>query len=115
MKRGEVWTVEGGADYTGKPRPAVIVQDDEFGSTRSATICIFTTNPAEAPLFRIRVAPTDENGLRESSALMVDKLTTVPKEKLGARIGRLDAKDIVRMNQAILVFLGLAQSSRKGT
>jgi mRNA interferase MazF len=113
MKRGEVWTVAGGADYTGKPRPSVIVQDDDFDSTRSITICIFTTNPAEAPLFRIRVEPTDENGLREPSALMVDKLTTVPKEKLGTRIGRLEAKDIVRMNQAILVFLGLARASRE--
>ena len=112
MKRGEVWTVAGGADYAGKPRPAVVVQDDDFESTRSITICLFTTDPTEAPLFRIRVEATDENGLRESSALMVDKLTTVPRDKLGARIGRLEVGDVVRMNQAILVFLGLARSQR---
>ena len=112
MKRGEVWTVSGGADYAGKPRPAVIVQDDEFDGTRSITICILTTNPVEAPLFRIRLEPSAENGLREPSSLMVDKLTTVPKDKVGSRIGRLAAKDIMRMNQAILVFLGLARSPR---
>ena len=112
MKRGEVWTVAAGADYAGKPRPAVVVQDDDFDSTRSITICLFTTDPTEAPLFRIRVDATEENGLRESSALMVDKLTTVPRERLGARIGRLELGDVVRMNQAILVFLGLARSQR---
>jgi mRNA interferase MazF len=112
VKRGEVWTVAGGADYTGKPRPAVVVQDDDFEKTRSITICLFTTDPTEAPLFRIRVEPSEENGLRESSALMVDKIATVPRDKLGARIGRLEASDILRMNQAILVFLGLARSQR---
>jgi mRNA interferase MazF len=109
-----VWTVAGGADYTGKPRPAVVVQDDDFDGTRSITICLFTTDPTEAPLFRIRVEPSEENGLRQSSALMVDKLTTVPREKVGARIGRLETSDVLRMNQAILVFLGLARSQRAG-
>ncbi|MEX2583636.1 MAG: type II toxin-antitoxin system PemK/MazF family toxin [Gemmatimonadota bacterium] len=112
MKRGEIWTVAGGADHAGKPRPAVIVQDDEFDATRSITMCVFTTNPAEAPLFRIRVEPNERNGLRTASSLMVDKLTTVPKEKLGSRIGRLDDEDTVRLNQALLVFLGLARSTR---
>ena len=102
----------GGADYTGKARPAVVVQDDDFAKTRSITICLFTTDPTEAPLFRIRVEPSEENGLREASALMVDKVTTVPRDKLGVRIGRLDASDVLRMNQAILVFLGLARSQR---
>lgn len=107
-----MWTVAAGADYAGKPRPAVVVQDDDFESTRSITICLFTTDATEAPLFRIRVEASEENGLRESSALMVDKLTTVPRDTLGARIGRLEVGDIVRMNQAILVFLGLARSRR---
>jgi mRNA interferase MazF len=112
MKRGEIWTVAGGAGYAGKPRPAVIVQDDDFDATRSITICAFTTDPIEAPLFRIRIQPGARNGIREECSLMVDKLTTVPKEKVGSRIGRLDDEDVLRLNQAILVFLGLARSSR---
>lgn len=112
MRRGEVWTVSGGSDYTGKPRPAVIIQDDDFDATKSITVCAFTTDPTEAPLFRIRVDANDRNGLQAQSSLMVDKITTVPKGKLGSRIGRLDDEDIVRLNQAILVFLGLARSSR---
>jgi mRNA interferase MazF len=112
MKRGDIWTVSGGADYTGKPRPAVIVQDDDFDATQSITVCAFTTDPTEAPLFRIPIEPTDGNGLRAASSIMVDKVTTVPKTKLGERVGRLDDQDIIRLNQAILVFLGLARSLR---
>lgn len=112
MRRGDVWTVSGGGDYAGKPRPAVIVQDDVFDATASITICAFTTDPAEAPLFRLPVEPSQRNGLRVSSKLMVDKITTVPKLKLGERIGRLDNEDVVRLNRAVMVFLGLASSPR---
>lgn len=112
MRRGEVWTIAGGGDYTGKPRPAVIVQDDSFDATASITICAFTTDPTDAPLFRIRVEPSEQNGLRAPSQLMVDKLTTISKERLGSKIGRLDDEDLVRLNRAILVFLGMAGSSR---
>ncbi len=107
MKRGEVWTVSG-AGYAGKPRPAVIVQDDRFDATASVTVCVFTTDETEAPLFRLPVMPSDRNGLRSVSRLMVDKLTTVSKERLGDRTGRLDDEDVVRLKRAMLVFLGLA-------
>jgi mRNA interferase MazF len=114
MRRGEVWTVSGGKDYAGKPRPVVIVQDDAFDATDSITICAFTTAPTEAPLFRLSVEPSERNGLRSAFRLMVDKITTVPKSKVGERIGRLDAEDVVRLNQAVMVFLGLAVSPRTG-
>jgi|TARA_Y100000294_G_scaffold175379_2_gene195342 mRNA interferase MazF len=107
MRRGEVWTVSG-PGYAGKPRPAVVVQDDRFDATASITICVFTTDETEAPLFRIPVTPSERNGLRSLSRLMVDKLTTVSKERIGDRIGHLDDADVMRMNRAILVFLGLA-------
>ena len=108
MRRGDIHTVAGGKDYVGKPRPAVIVQDDSFDATESITICAFTTDPTEAPLFRLRVEPNERNGLRGTCRLMVDKITTVPKAKIGAHIGRLDDEDILRLNRAVLVFLGLA-------
>jgi mRNA interferase MazF len=112
VKRGEVWTVAGGKDYAGKPRPVVVIQDDSFDATDSVTVCAFTTDPTEAPLFRLAIAPTERNGLRAESRLMVDKITTIPKAKAGARIGRLDDEDMVRLNQAAIVFLGLALSPR---
>jgi mRNA interferase MazF len=114
MRRGEVWTVSGGKDYAGKPRPAVIVQDDSFDATDSITICAFTTDPTDAPLFRLVVEPNERNGLRFPCCLMVDKITTVPKAKIGEHVGRLDDEDMVRLNQAMTVFLGMAVSPRTG-
>lgn len=112
MKRGEIWTVAGGKDYARKPRLVVIVQDDLFDSVDSITICAFTSEETQAPLFRVPVIPNEHNGLRRPCRLMVDKITTAPKSKIGERVGRLDAEDVVRLNQAILVFLGLAGPSR---
>jgi mRNA interferase MazF len=108
VKRGDIWTVGGGRDYAGKPRPAVIVQEDRFDATASVTICGFTTDPTDAPLFRLPVEPTERNGLRAPCRLMVDKLTTVPRAKIGSRVGRLDDEDMLRLNRAVVVFLGLA-------
>lgn len=113
MKRGEIWTIAGGKDHAGKPRPAVIIQDDSFDATNSITLCAFTTDDSEAPLLRLPVTPTEQNGLRAPCRLMIDKITTTPKSKLGARIGQLDEATILRLNQAMLVFLGLAASSRR--
>jgi len=111
VKRGEVWTVAGGPDYAGKPRPVVIVQDDRFDATASVTICAFTTDATPAPLFRLAIEPNSQNGLKAVSCLMADKITTVPKTKLGTHIGRLDNEDVMRLNRAMMVFLGLAGAS----
>lgn len=108
MKRGEVWTVAGGGDYAGKPRPALIIQDDSFAHTQSVTVCLFTTDATDAPLMRIVVAPDPANGLRELSRLMIDKLTTVPRARLGVRLGRVDDAVLTQVARATFVFLGLA-------
>jgi mRNA interferase MazF len=114
MRRGEIWTIAGGKDYAGKPRPVVVVQDNSFDATDSITVCAFTTDPTDAPLFRLIVEPNERNGLRSTCRLMVDKITTVSKAKVGSRAGRLDDEDMVRLNQAMMVFLGMAASARGG-
>ncbi|MGH3522785.1 MAG: type II toxin-antitoxin system PemK/MazF family toxin [Mycobacterium sp.] len=108
MRRGEVWTTAGGKDYAGKPRPVVIVQDNRFDGTDSVTVCALTTDPTEAPLLRIAVIPGEGNGLRQSSRLMVDKIATVSRAKLGARIGRLTDAEMLAVGRALVVFLGIA-------
>lgn len=113
MKRAEIWTVSGGASYPGKPRPAAaaaaVVRSDIFETADSVTLCPLTSDRSVAPSVRVAVLPDDENGLREHSHIMADKITTVLKTKLGKRLGRLSSNDMTRLDRALLVFLGLAE------
>ena len=115
MRRGEIWTVSGGRNYAGKGRAAVILQDDSFSGTASITICAFTTDPTDAPLFRLPIATRPTMGSGPRHAVWWTKSPRCPKTRSGKRIGRLSHADIVRLNQAIVVFLGLATSPRTGT
>ena len=86
----------------------MIVQDDRFEHSNSVTVCAMTSDPTDAPLFRVVLTPTSENGLHEACRIMVDKITTVRRERLSRRIGALSAKDMREIDRAILVFLGIA-------
>lgn len=92
----------------GKPRPVVIVQDDRFDSTASVTVCPLTTRQVEAPLIRLDVEPTATTGIERPSQIMVDKVTTMPRANVHAQLGRLADDDLVRLDRALVVFLGLA-------
>lgn len=109
MKRGELWTVAGGPGVAGKPRPALIVQDDAYRETTTVTICPVTTDETEAPGLREALLPDRNKGLGKPSHVMIDKIVTVPRARLGKRIGAASAKDMARIDLPLLVFLGLAQ------
>jgi mRNA interferase MazF len=111
LTRGEIYAAAARGAYTGKPRPVLIVQDDRFDATASVTVCPFTTNPVDAPLLRIPVEPSKDNGLDRPSSLMVDKITTVPRSSLGARLGRLRDDELVQLNRSLMVFLGLVATA----
>jgi mRNA interferase MazF len=110
VTRGEIYTAAARGAYTGKPRPVVIVQDDRFDATASVSVCPFTTNAIEAPLVRIQIQPSQENGLDRPSSLVVDKITTVPRSGLSERLGRLRDDELLQLNRSLMVFLGLASS-----
>jgi len=110
LRRGEIWTVAGGGDYAGKPRPALILQDDRF-DTDSVTVCPFTSDLTDAPLFRLAVESSPANGLDTTSHLMIDKITTVHRRRLGSRLGMLDDPDLLRVNRGVVVYLGIAGTS----
>ncbi len=110
MKRGEIWTVAGGAASAGKPRPAVIVQDDRFDANDSIIVCPLTTDPTAAPIFRLPIQPSKQSGLRSPCRMMVDKLTAVPRRRLGRPVGSLASDEVRALNRAIFVFLGLSET-----
>lgn len=106
MKRGEIWTAAGGTHYAGKPRPVLVVQDDRFDATDSITICPLTSDPTEIPLLRIPLE--SDVGLSRASSIMVDKVTTMPRAKLGDRVGEVSDTDMLTLSRSLVVFLGLA-------
>jgi mRNA interferase MazF len=108
VQRGDIYTAAARGAYSGKPRPVVIIQDDRFDATASVTVVPFTTSQIEAPLLRLPVQSSDTTGLTQVSQLMVDKLTTVPRTSLTRRVGRLSDSDVVVLDRALAVFLGLA-------
>ena len=108
MKRGDVVTVAAAGDY-GKPRPAVIVQTDALPSAHaSVVVCQMTSELSEAPDFRVTIEPTEKNGLRARSQVMADKPVTIRRERLGRQVGRLDERDVLRLNIGLAFVMGLA-------
>ena len=108
MRRGDICIAAARGTYTGKPRPVVIVQDDRFDATASVTVCPLTTSQIEAPLMRIRVESTEATGIDQPSHIMIDKIVTIPRANVRDRVGRLPNSDLVRLDQALVAFLGLA-------
>jgi mRNA interferase MazF len=82
--------------------------------TEAVTICAFTSDPTDTPLIRLPITPNERNRLRSPGRLMVDKVTIVRRSKVRSQVGSLDDKDIVRLNRALLVFLGMASPPRGG-
>jgi len=108
LKRGDIVTIAAPGDY-GKPRPALIVQADLFNHTHSSiTILPLTATIIDAPLFRITLDPTRQNGLNRVSQIMVDKVLTLPREKIGKQVGRVADTLMVRVARALALWLGMS-------
>ncbi len=107
MRRGDLVTVAVQGDF-GKPRPALVIQSDQFDAHATVTVLLVSSLMVDAPLFRLTVEPTPENGLRAPSQIMVDKAMSVKRDKLGEAFGRLDDVTMVAVNRSLALFLGFA-------
>lgn len=108
MRRGDVVAVAASGDY-GKPRPAVIVQTDALPAKHaSVVVCQMTSDLIDAPDFRVTIDPDEQNGLRTRSQIMADKPVTIRRERVGRRLGSLEAQDLARLDVAIAFVMGLA-------
>ncbi len=106
--RGELVTIAMQGDF-GKPRPALVIQADLFNEHVTVTVLPVTSALVDAPLFRINLQPSAENGLRSPSQIMVDKAMTVKRDKVGKILGRIDAVAMVEVERCLAVFLGIAK------
>jgi mRNA interferase MazF len=107
MTRGDLVTVALPGDL-GKPRPALVIQSDAFAETGTVTLLPLSGTLVDAPLLRTTVQPTDANGLRKPSQVMVDKTMSVRRDRLGPPIGRLDDATLLAVTRSLAVFLGIA-------
>jgi mRNA interferase MazF len=108
MSRGEFVTIALQGDF-GKPRPALIIQSDPFSAHATVAVLLVTTTLVEAPLFRIGVQPSETNGLRKPSQIMVDKILTIKHDKLGATIGKASDELMIEVSRSLAVFLGIVR------
>ncbi len=107
MRRGDFVTVAAPGDY-GKPRPALVIQSDLFDELPSVALCLVTSELRNAPIFRITTDPTPDNGLQNISQIQIDKILSVPRERVGSVIGRLDDATMLKVNRSLAVFAGIA-------
>ena len=107
MRRGDVVLIadRAGGDYGGKPRPAVVVQSDLFDATNSLVICPLTTQGHDAPLLRVAVQPSPTLRLAVPSWVMVEKISSVRRERARAILDRLSAPEMVALGQSLAVLL----------
>ena len=108
MTRGELVTIAMQGEF-GKPRPALVIQDNQFSEHTSITVLPITSTLVNAPLLRITVQPTTDNGLQRPSQVMVDKAMTVMRDKVGTAFGRIDAAVLTEVERCLAVFLGIAK------
>jgi len=108
MRRGEIWTVSGGPDFLAKTRPAVIVQSDAFSEIDSVTVCPITSHDLAVPLLRLALQPDETNGLRLASRVMIDKVATMSRAKLGKRVGVVPDEQMAQISRLLIDFLALA-------
>jgi mRNA interferase MazF len=107
VKRGDLVTIALQGDF-GKPRPALVVQADRFAETAKVTILPVTSALVDAPLLRLTVEPSEGNGLRKKSQIMIDKASTIQRDKIGPAFGQLDDETMVSVTRSLAVFLGVA-------
>jgi mRNA interferase MazF len=108
MMRGDLVSIAVQGDF-GKPRPALVIQSDNFDSHATITILLLSSTLVDAPLFRITLLPTPDNGLQKPSQIMVDKAMTIKREKIGPVFGKLDSVKMLEVERCLAVFLGIAK------
>jgi mRNA interferase MazF len=104
MKRGDLVIVSLPGDY-GKPRPALVIQSNNFPDHSSVTLLPITSHVVDAPLLRIEIGPRE--GVDRPSQIQVDKPHTIRRERIGGIIGQVDPTTMIGVNRALAVFLGL--------
>lgn len=106
LKRGSLYFVKP-PGFVGKVRPAVVVQADKYNSDPpSITVCLLTSHLVESKL-RVQIEPDSENGLDKPSQVMIDKVMTLPLDRLENRIGSVSRAQLEAISASLRDWLDL--------
>ncbi|WP_194284962.1 type II toxin-antitoxin system PemK/MazF family toxin [Bartonella schoenbuchensis] len=108
MMRGSLITVVMQGDF-GKPRPALVIQANQFSEHTSITVLPITSTLIAAPLLRITIRPNSENGLLKPSQVMIDKIMTVRCDKVSSIFGYIHTDEMIQIERCLAVFLGIVK------
>jgi mRNA interferase MazF len=112
-QRGEVYLVNFdptlGAEIQ-KTRPALIVQNNVANRHSAITIVAAITSQFDQPLYptEVLISPP-EGGLRTDSVALLNQIRSIDKQRLVRRLGTLKPETMERVDQAILISMGLIQ------
>lgn len=106
MRRGDLVSVAVAGDY-GERRPADVVRADAFRALSSVTVLRLTSELHDWPMFRVAVEPSEANGLRRRSQVLIDRAIALPRAKIGAVYGHLDDATMSTVSRALAAFLDL--------
>lgn len=107
FKRGDIVVAVAPGDY-GKPRPCLIVQSDVFGGLPSITVCLISSDlQPDKPDLRVTIEPDAKNGLKATSQIAIDKITTISRHRVGQRIGKVNDEQMTRVTSLLAAFLGM--------
>jgi mRNA interferase MazF len=107
VKRGDLVIVSAAGDY-GKPRPALVIQSDSIITTESVLVALLTSALVDVPIYRLSIEPTEANGLKAPSQVMIDKIIAIPREKCSEPIGRINQPELVALDRLLAVMIGIA-------
>lgn len=108
MRRGDLVTVAVQGDF-GKPRPALIIQANQFSDHSSVSVLLITSSLVDAPMLRVTVEPGGTSGVLRTSQVMIDKTMTIRRDRLGQVVGRLEDDVMAEVERRLAIFLGIAK------
>ena len=111
VKRGDIYYADLSpvvGSEQGGIRPVLIVQNDvgnKYSPTVIAAAITSQINKAKMPT-HIELA-AKEYGLNKDSVILLEQIRTIDKKRLREKIGHLDEKLMLDVNEALLVSFGL--------
>lgn len=108
MRRGDIIVASQRGDYTGKPRPYVVVQrGSTLGHSSSVTACPITSELLGPGKTRIALPAGVTTGLLVASEVEINRIATLRRERVSEVIGQVPSEQMRMIDKALKIWLDL--------